>query len=60
MIGPITIDNIPFNTMDSPVAAGSFSKLTYLGMINDWKTALEPLHKPKRIETAYMIKTLLS
>lgn len=51
MIGPIIRDSSPFKTIDKPVAAGSFSKETHFGMINDWKTAFEPFDKPKIIET---------
>lgn len=50
IIGPIIKDSNPFKTMDKPFAAGSFSSETYLGIINDWKTALEPFDKPRIIE----------
>lgn len=51
MIGPIIKDNSPLRTIDKPVAAGSFSKVTYLGIIKDWKTALAPLESPSTTET---------
>lgn len=45
-IGPIVKDNIPLATIDKPVAAGRSLKSTYLGMITDWNTALDPLKSP--------------